>query len=255
MKKEPETQGQHKVSQVYLKQFGYQKNGQHWLSIYRAGNKTTENILISEFTREINIFDLPYSTPETKRLFENNSNLIENHYRTIISNLHNQKRLTPRDSNIVDHFVANILCRTNPFRSFIDNLLRFPKTRDKIIEEMTMFTSQKEHIKTHLSQIKIEHQLNPTMLALMDHLIFVFSKFHKVIIRENDGNGWLTTDSPVHLDKQNFQDWVIPLESEIYLPLSKDFCLFMFHPESEKSDNPLRQLKPNRIHSVDFEIF
>ena len=75
------------------------------------------------------------------------------------------------------------------------------------------------------------------------------------MIRDSERKGWLTTDSPVHLDKQGSHEWIIPVESEIYLPLSKDFCLFMFHPKSKICSNPLRKLKIDSINSIDFDTF
>lgn len=255
MKTEPKFQGQHKVSQVYLKQFGYEKNGEYWLSVYKAGKKKTENVLISEFTKETNIFDLPFKDPKVKRQFEYYSNLIENHYRTIISNLLHQKRLTPKDKDVLNYFVANIMYRTNPTRTFIDDLLKSSDTREKFINEMTMFSDNTEDIKNQLKLFKIDYQLNIAIGTLMNHLIFIFRKFNKVIIREYSGKGWLTTDSPVFIDKQGHNEWIIPIESEVYLPLSKDFCLFMYHPKSSINHNPLRNLKTDKIHSVDFETF
>ncbi|WP_321289029.1 DUF4238 domain-containing protein [uncultured Sunxiuqinia sp.] len=255
MKEEPKYQKQHKVAQVYLKQFGYEKDGEWWLSVYKAGEKETENVKIKEFTAETNIFDLPFEAPEIKRHFENTSNIIENHYRTIISNLHNQKRLTSKDERFLNHIVANFLCRTSPFRTFIFDLLTYADTRDKFIKEMTMFTQNKEDVAALLDSFKIEFQLNPAIGILMDHLVFLFKKFRKVILKESSCIGWLTTDSPVYLNRQNKYEWIIPIESEIYMPLSKDFCLFMFHPDSDKYENRLRNLKINKVNEIDFNTF
>lgn len=106
---------------MYLKQFGYDKHGEYWLSVYKAGKSETENVKIKDFTAEINIFDLP-KKPEIKRHFENTSNKIAGYYRTGISNLQNHKRLTSKDKEALNHFVANIMCQTNPFRNFISDL-------------------------------------------------------------------------------------------------------------------------------------
>lgn len=254
MKQEPEFQRQHKVSQVYLKQFGYEKDGEYWLSVYKTGKKETENVRISDFTKETNIFDIPFKDSELKRHFENLSNKIETRYRTVISNLHNQKRLTPKDKDVLNHFVANLMCRTNPFRSFIDSLLRHSDTRDKFITEITMFSNNEEETKEFLSLFKKDFQLNVAIGDTMNHLVNVFRSFNKVIMRQ-EVEGWLTTDSPVHIDKQGCNAWVIPIESEIYFPLSPDFCLFMYHPKSELNSNPLRNLKVDKINTVDFDTF
>jgi hypothetical protein len=255
MNNEPIYQKQHKVSQVYLKQFGYKKDGEWWLSVYKAGKNETENVKIKDFTVEINIFDLPFKPSKLKRHFESTSNKIESYYPTVISNLHHQKRLTSKDKEVLSHFVANIMCRTNPFRNFINDLLKYSDTRDKFIKEITTFSNDKEEAKAFLDKFKIDFQLNIAVGILMEHLVLLFEKFDKVILKESNGNSWLTTDSPVLLDRQNKYEWIIPIESEIYLPLSKDFCLFMFHPKSEVSSNPLRRLNLDQVNELDFEAY
>lgn len=254
-KEEPIYQQQHKVSQVYLKQFGYKIDKDYWLSVYKMGEKKTENVLIKNFTAETNIFDLPIDDFEIKRHFENLSSEVENFYRTVISNLHNQKRLTEKDKDVLNHFVANLLCRTNPFRRYINDLLNDDQTRDKLITEITMFSNDTEENKLVLDHFGKDFQLNLVMGTLMNHLLNVFRTFKKVIIRDCDGKGWITTDSPIHLDNQGIYDWLIPVETEIYFPLSKDFCLFMYHPESEKTDNPLRKLRTDKVNKIPYELF
>ena len=255
MKNEPKFQEQHKVSQVYLKEFGFKKNGEWWLSVLKIGNKMTENVKISGFTIETNIFDLPFENMESRRYYENLFNTIENRYKTIIKNLKNQKKIIEKDSDYLNHFVANILCRTNPTRFFITNYLKDEQVRKKFINEITIFSEDKEHTEKVLKMFKSEYQLNLALGTVMNHFVHIFRNFEKIIIRECDGNGWLTTDSPVHIDKQGHYEWLIPIEAEIYLPLSRDFCLFMYHPRSEITTNPLRNLKKNKINEVNFETF
>jgi hypothetical protein len=255
MRTEPQFQGQHKVSQVYLKQFGYKKDNEWWLSVYEAGQKHTEVVKISNFTKETNIFDLPVPDQTLGRYFENYNNKIENYYPTVISNLRNQKRLTKKDAACLNSFVANMMCRTNPCRSFFDDLLRHSDTRDKFINEMTMFSEDTADVRNLLNMIKIDFQLNIALIILMTHLNCLFRRFNKVILRGDNHHGWTTTDSPVHIDKQGRHEWIIPLESEIYLPLSKEFCLFMFHAGSEIKTNPLRNLVFNRINEIDNKTF
>lgn len=255
MKSEPEFQGQHKISQVYLKQFGYKVENDWFISVYECGTKNTSNLKISEFTKEVNVFDLPYSEPELKRSFENKSNIIENKYNTVISNIKNQKRLAPKDKDVLNHYVANIMCRTNPFRSWIDSLLRDSKKRDVFIEQMTMFDDDAKDTKLSLDILKIDFQLNIAVGVMMDYLVHVFRSFHKVVLKSPEIEGWLTTDSPVHIDFQKEFQWIIPIETEIYFPLSRDYLLFMYHPKSEKNTNQLRKLRVDKVHSLEFNLF
>lgn len=251
MKKEPKYQGQHKVPQVYLKQFGYNNNGEHLLSVYKVGNKKSENIRIYDFTKETNIFDLTQFTEfEAIRSFENLNGEIENYYRTIVNNLKNQKRLPKKDKHYLIHFVANILCRTDPFRTYIEKLLYFPNTREKLIQEISIFTENSEDIKKALNTFKVEYQLNLALLYVMEHLVNVMKHFKTVIIKGAPKKGCLTTDSPVYLDKYENEGSIINQDTEIYMPISKDFCLFMFHENSNFKTNPLRKLRINKINLI-----
>lgn len=255
MKEEHPFQKQHRISQVYLKQFGYKKNEEFLLSVHKVGNKTTENVLIKDFTAETNIFDLPVDDFEIKRHFENLSSEVENFYRTVISNLHNQKMLTGKNKDVLNHFVANLLCRTNPFRNFLTDLLNNVETRDHLISEVTMYSNDAYANKKVLNHFHTDFQLNIFIGTVMNHLVHVFRNFKKVIIRDYKNHGWITSDNPVYIDRQNNHQWLIPIEAEIYLPLSKDFCLFMYHPNSTICHNPLRNLRTDRVNTVNFEIF
>lgn len=252
---EPINQKQHRISQVYLKQFGYKKNDKYWLSVLKVGCGLTENVLISDFTAETNIFDLPVDDFEIKRHFENLSSEVENFYRTVISNLRHQKKLTPKDKDVINHFVANLLCKTVPFRNFIEDLLNDDITRNHLIDEVTYYSDDTDANKMVLDYFGKDFQLNVFIGTVMNHLVHVFRHFKKVIIKDYQSLGWISSDNPVLIDRQGNHEWLIPIEAEIYLPLSRDFCLFMYHPNSEISNNLLRNLRIEKVNTITFENF
>lgn len=106
-------------------------------------------------------------------------------------------------------------------------------------------------LKQTLDILNEDFQLNVAIGSLMDHLVKVFRAFNFIILRDYNNRGWFTSDNPVIIDKQNNHSWVLPVETEIYFPLSKDFCLFMFHKNSGAKINPLRNLKMNKIAGTD----
>lgn len=177
---EPKHQGQHRLSQIYLKQFGYQKNGKWWVSVYHKGKEFTDNVLIEEFTKETNIFDLPFKDFRIKRHFEKSSSLV------VISNLHNQKQTTAKDKDVLCNFVPNLMCRTKPFRHFINLLLNESDTRDKFINEITIFKGNSKDTIELLSILKTEYQLNVVVGVLMNHLVTVLRHFKQVIIKDSE---------------------------------------------------------------------
>ncbi|MFN3943186.1 MAG: DUF4238 domain-containing protein [Flavobacterium sp.] len=254
---QPEFQKQHKISKIYLKQFGYSdENGVEWVSVYKLGSGKTENLRICDFTTETNIFDLPFEEPEIKRHFEILSGKLENSYRSVILSLVSQKQLSPQGKDLTNHFVANLLCRSDRFRDFVKDMLNDKNGRNILLNEITIFSenlNELEKLQSILKRIQKEKELNIVMCYVMNHLVYVFQRFKKVILRHYKNNGWLTSDNPVHIERFGNFRWLIPIEAEIYFPLSKDYCLFMFHEDSKQNENPLRKLKLEKVNIVNFE--
>lgn len=239
-------QSQHIVPQVYLKQFGYELKGNvWWVSIAEKGKLVTTNIKIVDFLNETNVFDFPYEDINDKRHFEYKSNILESRYRTIISNLIYQKRLTDKDRDVLSHFVPNLLCRTAPFRNFIYDVLIDNKKLEYFIKEITMFVGDYNEIKEIFDILPNELKLNFAIGPLMNHLVRVFRNFNKIIVKDYNNIGWCTTDNSVVFDRKGFFDYIIPIEAEIHLPLSKDFCLIMYH-------NSMTNLKKDNLNYLSF---
>ncbi|CAZ97331.1 DUF4238 domain-containing protein [Zobellia galactanivorans] len=255
MKNHPEIQKQHRLSQVYLKKFGYQEDEEWMVSIMELGKGKTENVKISEFTAEENVFDLPFKDFELRRHFETLSGRLESDYNRLINNIENQKRLTPKDKDLLNHFVPNILCRTTHFRFFIRGLIDNIDTRKKLLNEITIFKEDEGQTEFLLNILKPETHLNIVVGTLMNHMVYVFRHFKKIVLKSPKGYGWLTSDNPIYIDFQEKHEWIIPIESELYFPLSKEYCVFLFHQESELKSNPLRNLRQDRINQIDFNLF
>jgi hypothetical protein len=255
LKKHPEIQKQHRLSQVYLKKFGYEENGEWLVSVMKLGSGMTENVRISEFTAEENIFDLPFKDFEIRRHFEALSGRLENDYPRLINNISNQKRLTSKDKDLLNHFVPNILCRTSHFRFFINLLITDMETRKKLLNEITLFKEDDGQTEFLLDILKQETHLNIVVGTLMNHLVYVFQRFKKIILKSPEGFGWLTSDNPVFIDWQGKNEWIMPVEAEIYFPLSKEYCVFLFNEQSELNSNPIRQLNIDKVNQIDFETF
>lgn len=249
---EAELQGQHRISQIYLKQFGFERDGQWYIAVWRKFLDYTNIEPIKTFSKEVNIFDLPFVDFKLRRHFENTSNLIESEYSKIINTLSNQQQLIPKHKDILCHYVANLICRTKPYRDSFYNLLKNEETRVKFLKEITMFKEEEyPEIQECLDTLKDEFQLNVAICTLMSHLVRVFRSFDFIILKDYENKRWCTSDNPVILDRQNNYSWIIPVETEIYFPLSKDFCLFMFHKHSEIQTTHLRKNKINKVNQSD----
>jgi len=253
----PKTQKQHRLSQVYLKKFGYLQDDVWMVSVLKLGSKITENVKILEFTIEENIFDLPFGSIEEKRHFETLSGKIENHYNKLINNIENQKRITPKDKDILNHFIPNLLCRTTHFRQFINLLVENQESRKHLLDEITMFGGGEARFEfeflTVLSPPKV--RINVMMGLIMNHLFHIFRHFKKIILKSPDDCGWLTSDNPVYIDLKDKSNWLIPIDAEIYLPLSKKYCIFLYNENSNLNSNPLRKLKNDVVNRLDLNTF
>lgn len=198
---------------------------------------------------------MPYEDFKLRRHFENSSNLIEGEYPKIINTLIHQHQLIPRHKDILCHYVANLICRTTPYRIFFDSLLKEEQTRNKFLEEITMFNEEKlPELEQHFEILTDTFQLNVAIGFLMNHLVHLFRNFSFVILQDFNNRGWLTSDNPVIVDKKQNYSWVVPVETEMYFPISKDYCLFIFHNNSSIKTNPLRNYPINKITLTDDSI-
>jgi hypothetical protein len=239
-------QGQHRLSRVYLKQFGFEDKNGHWnVSIYELGNPITKNRFIKSFTKEKNIFDvrmLAEDAPEASRYFERNSKLVEDYYPSVIRRLNLKKKVDGVMEGILTTYAANILCRTNRFRSLLLYILESNSKKAFLIDEITMFDPDRKSnyfLKSIHPSISINDHLNIIIGNVMNHLVKTFESFNLVLLKDWNENGWFSCDNPVVLDVGQKQQWLIPINTEIYFPLSRDFCLFMYHPNGQTS-NTLR---------------
>lgn len=257
----PEYQKQHRISKVYLKEFGYKKGDEWYISVWEKSKNYTDNIRIDEFTAETNIFDLPFEDLSIKRHFENTSQKIEDRYKTILNTIRNQNPLNPKHLDLLCHYIANLICRSKPSREYFQFLLENDMARNYFLEEITMFEPEiLLELKDSFPLIPSEHRLNLAIGYIMNYLVRVLRNFTFVILESMPEKGWFTSDNPILIDSQESYNLdpseylhVIPIESEIYFPLSIEYCLFGFHQKSKKQDNPLRQLSVNKINKINDE--
>lgn len=257
----PKYQKQHRISKVYLKEFGYQKDGKWYISIWEKSKDYTDNILIEEFTTETNIFDLPFDEASIKRHFEDTSQKIETQYKIVLNAIKKQQQLTHRHQDLLCHYTANLICRSKLNRAYFQSRLNSEIAISCFLEEITMFEPESlQELKGMHLLVPSEHRLNLVIGNVMNYLVRVLRCFSFSILEAIPDRGWFTTDNPVLIDPQEAANiesteylYIIPVESEIYLPLSPEYCLFGFHKKSNKQENPLRKVPLNKICKIDEE--
>ena len=250
---EPEFQEQHRVSQVYLKQFGYQSEGEWYIHTYQKG-KADSIELISKFTAETNIFDLPYQDFKLRRHYEKTIGIVENEYRRVISNIQNQKRLIAKDREILCHFISTLIARSKPHQSFLKGVLEVPEWKEKLINEITSLTKNYSRAKEYINHVPKELEVNATIGFVTNHFIKAFLNFQFIIVKSIPKENWMTSDNPVIIDRK-IDTNLIGVNTEIYFPLSRELLLFMYHNKSTNKDNPIISLKIDRVNSINEKIF
>ncbi len=255
----PAYQKQHKIPEVYLKKFGYLNDeGKCCISILDKHRRCIFNETTKKFSKEINLFDFPFDNLDENRLIEDNFGLIENEYNTLVKIIENQKRIIDPYKEILIQFVSRLICGADNNRAYYKGLYENEKLREGFLEEISMFEDesvQRELVKIYsaLGALKIDY-MNAIIYSMMGFLNKVLACFNMLFLKFPE-QYWLTSDNPVIVDRQENYDWIIPIESEMYIPLSKTICMFMFHKNSQKQNNPLRKLEKDKVHLINEEIF
>jgi Protein of unknown function (DUF4238) len=248
-----EFQKQHRVPQIYLKQFGFEEGKDWFVTVLDLTKDQTENILISNFTTTVNEFDYWYFNDiKARRHFEITAGNIEGRYAEVLNSIKHQRKLIPKHEDILRHFISSLICRSQYHRGFFSDVLETEYTRSKFLTEVTMFDEKElPDLKIAMELLKPKERLLIVTGILANHIVKVLRTFKAVVLRDFAGRGWFTTDNPVYIDYQENYRWIIPVEAELYLPLSREYCLFLFHDKSPSNGNTCRSLAYNRIHKLD----
>lgn len=258
-------QNQHRVPQVYLKEFGYRTKGGQWkISALEKKQfpqmKESNKIFYSQqniksVTAEYNIFDLDGGDPNGISGFEDLNGKLENWYPKIIGDLRRNNKLSDNSEGILIQLISNLLCRGEQFRELIDGFLN-SESRLRFLQAMCCFLNDKgDGFINYLNSIPIELQLNPACVVVIDHILNKLSSFDYIILKDFNNRGWITSDNPVVLDNnRELGGSVFSVNTELYLPLSKDLCVFFSHSNAKNKSNQLRAFENKSVVNASQEI-
>lgn len=254
------TQEQHRISKTYLNAFSFRDQNQAIrISVLELGNSKIQHKHVKSFTKVVNLFDSALADPEFVRYFEKWSSKIETHYPKVLKSISETGILVDENRNHLIRFVSNLLIRQIRFREFfLIKIFEHHHTRKKLFNEISIFHSDPEESKKIWELIdpnlSAKEQLNLFAGEIWNHLMAALSRFTFVILKANPDTYWFTTDNPVIIDtRDNEEAWILPPQSEIYFPLSKDYLLFLYN-ERVPSDNPLRSYPANKVSQVSHDL-
>ena len=246
-------QQQHRVPEVYLKEFGY-LDGDQWMittaekhkaELMRGvGKRWVGAKSIGSVTTINNEFDLGNVLPQdTKRLEEFFWNF-ENRYLKVVEELNNQRLSDDTLGDLTD-FIASVLIRSRRFRDMLAYYLEQPNAR-AFLNTMCMWMDPKEREErvSNIEAFNLPDRLNHTCYAVWHHLAKRLGSFHAVVLKDLDNSGWMTSDNPVVLRRfQARGGSLLGRDTELYFPITKDWCLFLHDPKCLFPMNPMRLLE------------
>src|SRR5690554_3359992 len=121
--KDPENQNQHKLPQVYMREFGYKFKTQWKVSVMKVGEKFIRQKSIESFLCETNIFKIRNSYESLENIFEGLNGMIENEYLNLINDLESQKKFSEKSCFLLLQIIPNLLCRTDSIRNLVKEIL------------------------------------------------------------------------------------------------------------------------------------
>lgn len=251
-------QNQHKIPQVYLRKFGFQKN-EHWkISILNQGEKFTRQKSIESFLSCDNFFDIESEDINIIRIFEKLNCDLENEYNNIISELDIYGKLSDKNYILLITLVANLIVRTDYWRTIILEILKSPEKKNflkviighncinidefKDLENQTFFKI--------LLEDNSESVLNRVLIYFIDHLMKRLKEFDIIIIKSQSDKPWFTSNNPVVAHNRTHRLEIMAKESELYFPISPQYLAYIHCNLSNDKENPLRSLKSNQIYDA-----
>lgn len=252
--KHPINQNQHKLPQVYMRQFGYEKNGHSKVSVLKLGEKFTRQKSIESFLSETNIFDIESDILEIVRIFEHLNGLFENEYHNIIRELDEEKKLSDKSYSVLLQFIPNLISRSQPMRELVTELLKTDAKenfltiicahRSKTKEEL----HQQDFFRVMADNPVTDSSVNRALIFFTEYLFRRTEHYDIVIIESQDEKPWFTTDNPVVFENRMHKFEIMGMDSEIYFPLNPKYLIYLHYQGSKDKENELRKLANNTIH-------
>jgi len=233
---------QHLVSEVYLKQFGYQDKNSQWRvcvlekSKFPLMAKTNKRWIahksIGSVLAKQDHFDFDaMDSPEFVRMIESANAEVESRLPELYCELKIGEKLSKRAESILAHFVSNIFVRTSYFDDWLINMIEVGGF-NRLLEECLLFNTDAEKIEftkfmKHPQFASGKNRTNMVRLLFWNYFLQRLGQFQYYILEPAEGKGWISCDNPVVVLNHVNEYSVIAFETEIIFPLnSRKLILF-----------------------------
>ncbi|MDP3435110.1 MAG: DUF4238 domain-containing protein [Bacteroidota bacterium] len=253
----PEKQNQHKIPQVYLKQFGYLDMNNQWrISAIRRGEKFTRQKSIESFYSVTSIFDVESDDPIIPRMFEQLNCDLETEYNNIIAELESDGTLSNKSYAYLLQLIADLIVRSDYWRDWILDMLNNENKENFLqlilghhCEDFAEFKNIKQQpFFRILSESPPSEIVNRVLIYFIDHLMLRLWQYDITFIQSQKYKPWFTSTNPVVIHNRTENNEILAKESELYFPLSPKFLAYVHFKDSKDKENQLRYLTTNKIH-------
>ncbi len=240
----PIDQMEHLVPKVYLKQWA--KND--FLTVLDFDGRSILNIEPKDYTTKLNHYDIKWSDSGLAKHNELELGRLENEYDSFLNILKNQGGIN--DSKwqwYCNRFVALTYVRSISNWNMFNDILKGESTRKAFLKEV--YSDNALPFDSGLI-VKIFEMTEPMNLFLCDIASYFqmrLMEFNQIILKTAPNETpFITSTNPViKFDNIGFRSPFFELSSEIFLSLSPEYCLFLYHPQFCPNHNELHDL-PNR---------
>ena len=252
-------QNQHKLPQVYMRQFGYLFNKQWKVSVIKIGEKFTRQKSIESFLSETNIFKIEDSYEKLENIFEGLNGMIENEYLNLITDLENQNKFSEKSRFILFQLIPNLLCRTDSVRDLVKEIINSDSKVNFLkmicVENYTKLEEleSQKYFQVMINEPTSEGLINKILIFLSRYLQLRLLNYEIVILKSQDDKTWSTSDNPIIFENRYAKFDILTDDTEIYFPLNPKYLIYLHNYKSLDKSNNLRIIETNKVYEVNDE--
>ncbi|TDT41970.1 uncharacterized protein DUF4238 [Maribacter spongiicola] len=259
--KHPPNQNQHKLPQVYLKEFGYLYKEQWMVSIIKKGEKFTRQKSIGSFTAETNVFDIVSEDDRFPRMFESINCDLENLYHEMLKDLDDNDKVIDKCWEIIVQFTPNMMVRSDYWRNFVRKILESEHKSTFLEITISVLSKSYEDLQKlkeksfykHISEGKITNsKLNKVLILFLNYILYHLNRLELIILEAPANKEFFTSDTPVNFIPNQIEGkyGLFNKDTEVYFPLSPKYLAYFRFKGSENSNIILNKLKNRGIYKI-----
>jgi len=260
---------QHLVSEVYLKQFGYQDKNSQWRvcvlekSKFPFMAKTNKRWIahksIGSVLAKQDHFDFDDTdSPELVRMIETANAEVETLLPELYQELITGDKLSKRAESILAHFVSNLFVRTSYFDAWLENMIEVGGF-ERLMEECLLFNTDAEKAEfnkfmKHPQFTGGKNRTNMSRFLFWNYFLNRLGQFQYYILEPAEGKGWISCDNPVVLLNHVNEYSVVSFETEVIFPLNSHKLVLFKTARSKKVSAIFKGAKHKKTTTASSEI-